>query len=105
MAFDHLIDETQLQTKRTVRTRFRQSIFEAWGHRCAYCGGRAESLNHVLPKARGGLTVIQNLAPACCRCNGAKSDHEWIGWFRQQAWHTVEREAALARWLGLPEQA
>jgi hypothetical protein len=30
MAFDHLIDETELLPKRSSKSRFRASIFEAW---------------------------------------------------------------------------
>lgn len=102
MAFDHLIEETLLQTKRTARIRFRQSIFEAWSHRCAYCGDVAESLDHVHPKAQGGLTVARNLAPACLLCNRKKGHQEVFSWWRQQPYWSELGQARLIDWLTQP---
>jgi 5-methylcytosine-specific restriction endonuclease McrA len=48
--------------------------------RCEYCtapqAGSAYSfhLDHILPRARGGPTVFENLALACAPCNGAKRE-------------------------------
>jgi 5-methylcytosine-specific restriction endonuclease McrA len=39
---------------------------------CAYCGAPAEHADHVTPLARGGLDCLENLAPACARCNLSK---------------------------------
>jgi 5-methylcytosine-specific restriction endonuclease McrA len=33
------------------------------------------TLDHVLPKSRGGKTSWQNLVTACKKCNGYKGDH------------------------------
>ena len=30
-------------------------------------------VEHILPRAKGGLTIIQNLAYACSGCNGRKA--------------------------------
>jgi hypothetical protein len=90
------IDGTELVTRQS----FRQRIFEAWQHRCAYCGDHAQSLDHVLPKARGGLTVARNLAPACLPCNSSKSADDWISWFRRQAFWTAEQEQQITAWIG-----
>lgn len=98
--FRSQIDETELQTKRATKHRFRARIFAAWDHQCAYCAGLADTLDHVLPRSKGGLTVAQNLVPACRRCNGAKSSTDWWGWFRAQAWHCPERERRIDGWLG-----
>lgn len=42
--------------------------------KCQYCGGKAESIDHVLPRARGGTHVWENVVAACLRCNGKKAD-------------------------------
>ena len=55
----------------------RMSVF---GHRCAYCGGPFEHVDHVIPVSRGGLHCLSNLRPACAPCNlskGAKRLAEW----------------------------
>jgi 5-methylcytosine-specific restriction endonuclease McrA len=53
----------------------RQNIFRRDNNRCQYCG-RAEdlTLDHVLPKSRGGKSSWDNLTTACRRCNAKKGD-------------------------------
>ncbi len=53
----------------------RRGVFARDGHRCQYCGGRAESIDHVLPRSRGGRHTWDNVVAACRRCNSAKRDH------------------------------
>lgn len=99
MAFDHQIDETELLPKRTTKSRFRAWIFAEWNHACAYCTNPADTLDHVLPRLRGGLTVAENLVPACRRCNLAKGSDDWQQWFADQEWHCIEREARIGKWI------
>jgi hypothetical protein len=100
MAFDHQIDGTELRPKRSSKHRFRASVFEAWGSRCAYCTAPADTLDHVLARLRGGLTVRANLVPACRRCNGAKGSSDWREWFEGQDWHCSDRAARINGWIG-----
>jgi 5-methylcytosine-specific restriction endonuclease McrA len=99
MAFDHLIDGTELLPKRATKHRFRAHIFAEWAYACAYCTRPADTLDHVLPRSRGGLTVAENLVPACGRCNGAKGSTDWRIWFAAQAWHCIEREGRIDGWI------
>jgi 5-methylcytosine-specific restriction endonuclease McrA len=41
---------------------------------CAYCGGHADTVDHVLPRCRGGGDIWFNLVAACQCCNGLKGD-------------------------------
>lgn len=43
-------------------------------HRCAYCGGRAETIDHVIPRSRGGEHTWQNCVACCVKCNHRKAD-------------------------------
>ncbi|MCR9062468.1 MAG: HNH endonuclease [Cytophagales bacterium] len=53
----------------------RQNILKRDGHQCVYCGAKRElTLDHVMPKSRGGKTNWDNLVAACKRCNGTKGD-------------------------------
>jgi 5-methylcytosine-specific restriction endonuclease McrA len=52
----------------------RSGVFARDGHRCQYCGTRADSIDHVVPRSRGGTHVWENLVAACRRCNAFKRD-------------------------------
>jgi hypothetical protein len=45
--------------------------------KCRYCGAPSRAawlqVDHVIPVAKGGKTVIENLITACEPCNGGKS--------------------------------
>lgn len=51
----------------------RRNIFLRDGHRCQYCGKRYSSprlsLDHVMPKSRGGEDTWENIVCACLDCN------------------------------------
>ena len=53
----------------------RKNVLRRDGHRCQYCN-RRESLtvDHVLPKSRGGKDRWTNLVAACNSCNNKKGD-------------------------------
>jgi len=50
----------------------RRAVFIRDRHTCQYCGGRAESIDHVIPRSRGGEHVWENVVAACRRCNTRK---------------------------------
>jgi len=41
---------------------------------CAYCGGPADTVDHVLPRSRGGASSWTNLVAACSPCNSRKAN-------------------------------
>ncbi len=60
----------------------RRTVLQRDNHRCAYCGGGADTVDHVHPRSRGGRHEWTNVVAACVRCNHRKADrflHE-IGW-------------------------
>lgn len=60
----------------------RRAVLERDDHRCAYCAGRADSVDHVIPRARGGRHAWDNVVAACFRCNHRKASHLLadLGW-------------------------
>ena len=50
--------------------------------RCAYCGRRADTIDHVVPRSRGGLHSWENCVAACRQCNSRKADRllDELGW-------------------------
>ena len=74
---------TVVRLVRYVVTRWRYSSGPAWsragvlnrdGHRCAYCGGTASTIDHVVPRSRGGRNTWLNTVAACGGCNQRKDD-------------------------------
>ncbi|SBO44082.1 HNH endonuclease [Cyanobium sp. NIES-981] len=78
--------------------RWRQSLHQLTQQRCIYCGCRSESIDHVLPKSRGGPSVNENCVPACLACNGRKGDSEAFCWYRQQPFYDPRRAMAIRAW-------
>ena len=52
----------------------RRAVFLRDDHRCGYCGAVADSIDHVLPRSRGGKNVWENVIAACRSCNLRKRD-------------------------------
>lgn len=52
----------------------RRGVLRRDAHRCAYCGKAASTVDHVLPRSRGGADSWENLVAACLRCNNVKGD-------------------------------
>jgi len=52
----------------------RTGLLQRDNHECAYCGRRATTVDHVLPRSRGGRDEWLNTVAACTRCNNVKAD-------------------------------
>jgi 5-methylcytosine-specific restriction endonuclease McrA len=55
-------------------TPTRAAVFARDGHRCQYCEAPADSIDHVIPRSRGGGHTWDNVVAACRRCNLRKGD-------------------------------
>jgi len=53
----------------------RSAIYERDGHKCQYCGStRKLTIDHIMPKSKGGTDDWDNLVVACSSCNIKKSN-------------------------------
>lgn len=82
--------------------------------RCAYCGGKADTVDHVVPRSRGGEHTWENCVAACSTCNHRKADRmlSELGWAlrstpsrpKGQHWRLLstvkELDPAWMRYLG-----
>jgi 5-methylcytosine-specific restriction endonuclease McrA len=66
-----------------VVTRWRFSSGPSWSRRglmtrdkrrCAYCSGHATTVDHVVPRSRGGKDTWLNTVAACAPCNHRKGN-------------------------------
>jgi 5-methylcytosine-specific restriction endonuclease McrA len=53
----------------------RTMIYKRDGHKCQYCGSTKQlTIDHIIPRSRGGQDTWENLVVACMPCNTRKSD-------------------------------
>ena len=54
----------------------RKNILRRDGHQCQYCGSNKPPLtvDHVMPRSRGGADSWENLVCACIKCNVKKGN-------------------------------
>jgi 5-methylcytosine-specific restriction endonuclease McrA len=53
----------------------RREILRRDNHACQYCGSAKNlTLDHVLPRSRGGTHTWDNIVIACAQCNGRKGN-------------------------------
>ncbi len=60
----------------------RAALMRRDNYRCAYCGRRAETIDHVVPRSRGGQHAWENCVASCTICNHRKADRllDELGW-------------------------
>jgi 5-methylcytosine-specific restriction endonuclease McrA len=73
------------------KQRKRQHIYERDGYTCKLCRApltpETATLDHVIPRSKGGSGAVNNLVTACRTCNQKKGDklmrdygYEWNHW-------------------------
>ena len=51
------------------------NLFRRDGYKCGYCGDTENlTMDHVIPKSRGGRNSWSNLVTCCKKCNGRKDN-------------------------------
>lgn len=60
----------------------REAVLARDEGRCAYCSGKATTIDHVQPRSRGGKHRWENVVAACSPCNAKKDDRTLaeLGW-------------------------
>ncbi len=55
----------------------KRNVMILYDYKCAYCGVRMKSgmtLDHIIPRSRGGKTEFSNVVPCCLKCNNIKDN-------------------------------
>jgi len=100
-------------SRRRVLSPSRHNILARESYLCGYCltdgGDRLLTIDHILPRSKGGLTSFQNCTAACHRCQSQKRDRTldemrhsvtWNGKpFRLQHTPTEVRQGGIARFV------
>ncbi len=76
----------------------RSNIFTRDKHQCQYCGAVPDksdlTLDHIMPRSRGGVDSWENLVLACARCNVKKSNRT-----PEEANMRLLKQPTAPRWL------
>lgn len=101
------------------RSRFYQYIRQRDGFICSYCGGEGYTVDHVMPRSKGGRSTPANCVCACQTCNGLKANRtkeefltyiqglackcvsDWRGVRRRCLRHRIEANAGNRVWSHL----
>lgn len=91
-------------TSQNARKKFRTDIFKAWDWKCAYCSlelkDNTATLDHIVPKYRGGHNDKSNLCCSCAKCNRSKGSSLLEEWYTPyHVYYCEERLDRLKNWM------
>ena len=100
---DLLVNLIEL-SPRNARRKFRQSIFESWEWKCAYCDKEVDTksatIDHIIPKFKGGHNVKSNMICSCSKCNRSKGSVLLEDWYNpSNAYYSEERLGKIKHWI------
>ena len=72
MSSDTKLHGADYQQGTLYQTELRSFLFKKHNGRCVYCGNKAEEIEHLTPKSKGGTDSVHNLVIACRKCNELK---------------------------------
>ena len=74
MSSDNYLIGADYQQGDLYNKNLREFIFSKTKGRCSYCGAKAEEIDHVIARSKGGTNSIYNLVASCRSCNEKKSN-------------------------------
>ena len=88
---------------KSARKKFRESIFEAWEWKCAYCEkqlcDRTATIDHIIPKHKGGHNVRRNMICSCSDCNRKKGSEDWSEWYEKTMHYSEDKVQKITNWM------
>ena len=100
---DLLVNLIEL-SPRNARRKFRQSIFESWEWKCAYCDKeldtKSATIDHIVPKYKGGHNIKSNMVCSCSKCNRSKGSVLLEDWYNpSNSYYSEERLGKIKHWI------
>ena len=78
-----------------------EECIKFFNNKCAYCGtDKKLERDHIIPTSLNGITTKTNIVVACRRCNGSKSNYNFLEWYRNQKCYSKERETKIIEYIG-----
>ena len=95
----HYLHNLITMTSPDAKKLWRRAIKEHFNCQCVYCGDTYElnelTLDHVIPRSRGGESITTNMVPACRKCNQGKGSSNWLRWCRETFGSRPNRERLI----------
>ena len=91
-----------LQTTSSAEAKriWRRKIKEEWEYECAYCGDDTDlTIDHVVPRSKGGADFTRNVVCCCKACNQDKGQTPWEEWYFSQEFFSNERHEKIKDWM------
>ena len=91
-----------LQTTSSAEAKriWRRKIKEEWEYECAYCGDDTDlTIDHVVPRSKGGADFTRNVVCCCRVCNQDKGQTPWEEWYFSQEFFSNERHEKIKDWM------
>lgn len=95
-----LMFSLQCLSKGSAKRQFRETIRYSFGGLCAYCRcKRADTVDHLKPRSKGGSNLRSNLVPACKSCNHSKGSEDWLTWYKRQEFYSEVAKELIEEWI------
>ncbi|OUV27043.1 MAG: hypothetical protein CBC48_14655 [bacterium TMED88] len=95
-----LMFSLQCLSKGSAKRQFRETIRYSFGGLCAYCRcKRADTVDHLKPRSKGGSNLRSNLVPACKSCNHSKGSEDWLTWYERQEFYSEVAKELIEEWI------
>ena len=92
--------ELQTTSPAEAKRLWRRKIKEKWEYQCAYCGASTNlTIDHVVPRAKGGADFTNNVVCCCAPCNQDKGHKSWEEWYFSQDFFSEKRYEKIKDWM------
>ena len=83
-----------------AKRMWRQKVKERWQYKCAYCGsGKNLTIDHIVPRSKGGTDFTKNVVCCCHNCNQSKSHNPWEEWYFAQDFFCKTKYRKISQWM------
>lgn len=97
---DEYLYNLEASSSSEAKRLWKNSIKDEWNRKCAYCNSNENlTLDHIIPRSKGGKDDKSNVICACKQCNTLKGHTLWSDWFKTQDFFTSERYADIINWM------
>lgn len=78
-----------------------QNTLKEFNYSCVYCGEQSElERDHFVPVSKDGGNTVENILPACKKCNQSKWNYDFFDWYPTYEFYNEDREIHILDYLG-----